>query len=286
MVAIRVEQNRPHSGGAATGPARAGAPTAAGRWWWALFRKDLRILRAPLITGVLVTLGVYAVAAEDLWQAWEPEWDDAHRRANVAKEAVPFASAGVGMAALLAAACGGLALARERRDRSAEFLAMLPVPRRRIVISKLVACLACVLLAAGAHVAVVVAGARALAPMGDFMGRQAEVSLLGLPQAGAAAAAFFGVAWMWSSFTRSPAIAAVVALAAGMFGMLAIGLVCWDDAGRYVWNPTAVVWAMWGLHRTRWVPAAVLAGSQVTMIAAGAVAFIASTVAYVRRVEP
>src|SRR5207253_1733249 len=52
--------------------------------------------------------------------------------------AVTCGGFGLMVTVFLAAIFGGIAFAQERRDRSADFLAMLPTSRRQIVISKFI----------------------------------------------------------------------------------------------------------------------------------------------------
>ncbi len=115
---------------------------------WALFRKDLRLFRVPFITGLVILAGAYLVGAIVAVGVWGEATRDARRAVNdiaagrvVAYAVVPAALVALGLTAFLTASFGGGAFAVERRDRSADFLAMLPIPRWRIAASKLLAVL-------------------------------------------------------------------------------------------------------------------------------------------------
>jgi ABC-type transport system involved in multi-copper enzyme maturation permease subunit len=97
----------------------------------ALLRKDWRLYR-PTVVGCLVVLaGVYLIGVLPLLRE-DPKagpYDKPRQVVNVAL----FAT---GVTAVFAAVFGASAFAVERRDRTAEFLVMLPVSRTRILASK------------------------------------------------------------------------------------------------------------------------------------------------------
>jgi hypothetical protein len=118
---------------------------------------------------------------------------------------------------LAAAVFGGSAFALERRERSADFLAMLPVKRRRIIASKLLVSFALL----GSFLAVEMGVLRC----SDFV-RSWETFpdlLMATFNFAAAGIAIFAIAWLLSTFLSSTAIAASVAI-------LLVGCV---DAGGY-----------------------------------------------------
>ena len=102
---------------------------------------------------------------------------------------------------LVAAVLGGNAIAGERVDRSAEFLVSLPITRRRILASKVVAALAiiAVIWLTNAPVLVCMAASRGL----DLHQLSHMLSVTAIT-----AATFFSVAWLLSSYINSPTFAA------------------------------------------------------------------------------
>ena len=97
---------------------------------WLLWR-EYRLNRLLLMTGATLLLLPYAIALFDLgWDAWwgssqSPRAENAARRFEVA------AFFSIVISQLTLALLGGNAIAGERADRSAEFLAYLPVSRWR-----------------------------------------------------------------------------------------------------------------------------------------------------------
>jgi ABC-type transport system involved in multi-copper enzyme maturation permease subunit len=114
------------------------------------------------------------------------------------------------MTGLTAAIFGGMAFAQERRERWAEYLAVLPVHRYQIVISKFLLSFGFlgILWSINAVVVLAAAGTYAESP-----GAQTTDVLLIVLSATAAMMAF-GVAWLASTFLTSPAIAVGIAAVA------------------------------------------------------------------------
>src|SRR5262245_46278959 len=110
----------------------------------ALLNKDWRLYRAPIIALLAVSAMPYAV----LWgsNAFQMHESGADFSNSINYEA---AMASILAIVAVASAFGGCSFALERRDRSADFLAMLPVSRWQIMASKVLVsafCLATVLL--------------------------------------------------------------------------------------------------------------------------------------------
>lgn len=137
----------------------------------------------------------------------------------------PAIGFGLIFAALASAVFGGIAFALERRERSADFLAMLPVRRNRIIASKLVVAISIMAAALVSQVVIFV--------LNDFQ-RQWETGssrFEAIFHFAASEITLFGIAWLLSTFMESAAIAASVAigLAAGLTLVLAI---CWQTPGK------------------------------------------------------
>jgi ABC-type transport system involved in multi-copper enzyme maturation permease subunit len=129
------------------------------------------------------------------------------------------------MTGLVASAFGGAAFAQERRERSADFLAMLPVTRGKIVASKVIVSLGWPALVWLANLLVMWI-ASSIAPGAEM----SRVSLQdGLWRAVGASATtglmMFGVAWMFSSFLKSPTIAAVISMGMTVSLLMVLALI-------------------------------------------------------------
>lgn len=98
----------------------------------------------------------------------------------------------------------GNAMAGERADRSAEFIAYLPIPRRSAIASKASVAVAVCLLAAAVNLLI---GYLSGLPLGSDR-RLSEV----LCTLGAISVILFGASWLFSNLLRSPAIAAACGL--------------------------------------------------------------------------
>jgi len=217
----------------------------------ALLAKDWRLFRLPMI-GLLVVAaicyGLSGVAALARHSDKLPS-QDALFPASI------FAAI---LTALVASAFGGVAIAGERSDRTADFLALLPVTRRQIIFSKLLVGGLAVGTWETVHVAVglavlVQAHGGCVYPQGYWA--QALGWLIGCT------VSFFGVAWLLSTFTTSAAISACVSLAIPLGTTLLIDL---NVDGR--WSVPAIT------------------GS--TMLPVGLASLIAGTIYYLRRVAP
>jgi ABC-type transport system involved in multi-copper enzyme maturation permease subunit len=113
---------------------------------------------------------------------------------------------------VVAAIFGGMSFAVERRDRSAEFLAMLPASRWDVACSKLVLS-AIILVPWLSNLALFVAVERALPRYSGPVNNQFEELCAFLVVTGGLIAAAFGISLLLGQFIKSPAIAACAGLA-------------------------------------------------------------------------
>lgn len=166
----------------------------------ALLWKDYGVNRHVLLIGLAILVFPYVFGgALIFYEAAQHEltktsWYDFWSTCSVYSVALSLLTIGL---------LGGNAIAGERADRSAEFLAYLPPSRRAIITSK-------ALLAIGAGVLIWVVNllsAYGLAALGGDAMPEDGFRNEGLPILAATAALIFGVAWFASSFLSSPAIA-------------------------------------------------------------------------------
>ncbi|NLE37576.1 MAG: ABC transporter permease subunit [Pirellulaceae bacterium] len=181
---------------------------------------------------------------------------------------------------VILALLGGNSIAGERGDRSAEFLATLPLSRRRNLASKLVLGPLAVAVIWGVNLLIFlfVSGAspglteilREFAARPDLLFRRELLLFFGC--VGGTGLAFFCVGWSASSFLNSSVYASAIALMTPLTVIMGIqGVIWWTETRFYGrWEEPATV-ACW------------YASICITLSVA---AFIAGTWYYLRRVEP
>lgn len=102
----------------------------------ALLWKDFRLIRAPIVAAVLLTIGSYLVMGTAWWQGELgirfDEWHALDQWGGLADAAW----VGLCCTAFMAAVFVAVLFDGERRDGSAVFLATLPVPRWKLALSK------------------------------------------------------------------------------------------------------------------------------------------------------
>jgi ABC-type transport system involved in multi-copper enzyme maturation permease subunit len=94
-----------------------------------LLAKDWRLYRVPVIALLLVSLGCYLLGIVGTMYRWSE-----YGGPRDAFFAAAIIAANI--TALLASIFGGVAIAGERGNRTADFMAMLPVRRGKIILSK------------------------------------------------------------------------------------------------------------------------------------------------------
>jgi ABC-type transport system involved in multi-copper enzyme maturation permease subunit len=223
-----------------------------------LLWKDYRLNRGLLVLGAVALGGIFVAGLtfefSHAWpavpapQAWA---DGIYSYGHLALSVMPF------VAALL----GGNAIACERVDRSAHFLAYLPPTKLCIVASKVLVAVCAVAIFCLVNLLLMYAIAPRLAPEPtDFM------YMMGTPAATLAGCLFtFGIGWLGSAFLEKPTIPVLAALAAPMVMGLALSLLA----------------SLLGISRfelAEWSP--------VIGLVIGMAAFCVGTWYYFRRVEP
>jgi ABC-type transport system involved in multi-copper enzyme maturation permease subunit len=177
----------------------------------ALFIKDLRMQRHVMVLAAVLLFGpaiVYTLVEIGTAPTERMLW---HMSVQELREDYSQAM-GIGtMLSMLAfPAVAAVAAARERKDRSAEFLEALPVTRRRIVASRLLAVAIC----CPAPLLIGIALSSALTPVAwsghHFTWEELRLLLIGA----GIGVSLAGVAWMTGSAAKSEVLAALVSLLA------------------------------------------------------------------------
>ncbi len=225
----------------------------------ALLWKDYRVNRVVLLLGACLLLGPYlAGVGYIVYDAW-PEGPPARTWSQTLLACSSFSLA---LSMLTVIMLGGNAIAGERADRSAEFLAYLPPSRGQVLGSKVLLALATVAVIGGSNALV----ADVVCPaLGDEWRRTAD----DLPPRGlltGKGVLLFGAAWLGSSFLSSPAFA--------------VGL------GFLVYAVTSM--SLQALSTfTGWPAESQLVGWYIAFcLVVGPACFVAGTVYYLRRKEP
>jgi ABC-type transport system involved in multi-copper enzyme maturation permease subunit len=223
-----------------------------------LLWKDYRLNRGLLLLAVVVLAGVHVVGfAVEVSHTW-PAWPTAQTWAD---GLASYGHLAMCLTPYIAAVLGGNAIACERADRSAHFLAYLPPTKVQVVTSKLTVGVVAVALFAGANLLL----ARAVAPLVspdpfNFL------YMLGTPALALCACIMtFGVGWLGSACFEKPTFPVLIALTSPFvlaFALTALALIL--DVSRF----ELAEWA------------------GVIGLALGLVAFSAGTCLYLRRVEP
>jgi ABC-type transport system involved in multi-copper enzyme maturation permease subunit len=221
-----------------------------------LLWKDMRVNRWVLGFGIFILIMPYLIFLGcGLWDGWSYWWHF--------EQLSPFANISIMLSLLIVPLLlGGNAFAGERADRSAEFLAYLPPSRRAIVASKVVFTFSVTLILVLIHLVVI----HFMALSELLPGSPGVVDGLLFPQLPfRIEILMFGVAWLCSTFARSPAQAI---LCSALVSMLI---------------PTVII----SIFRVLHMPTA--AFDQVFnpfCVVVGVTSFVAGTIYYIRRSAP
>ncbi|HUB27357.1 MAG TPA: hypothetical protein VL992_18170 [Tepidisphaeraceae bacterium] len=187
-----------------------------------LVRKDWRLNRLPLIGLATLTILGYSIAILAYW--WDRHDQFKHIWPGIPQLLSLYlpgsASFGMSCVILLAAVFGGVAFAQERREGWADFLAIMPATRMKIIASKLTVALACILPFCCLNLCVSAICDR-YGPLRYPHG--VEESLLTTLTAMTA----FGFAWLLSTFMKSDALAACSALIVVALTSALVTMVCY-----------------------------------------------------------
>jgi ABC-type transport system involved in multi-copper enzyme maturation permease subunit len=188
---------------------------------WLLWR-EYRLNRLILITAVVLLLLPYVVVLMALpWVKWP-----ANEAARNVAFAFGFAAVySLVIAQLTVALLAGNAMAGERADRSAEFIAYLPVPRTRRLVSKLSLAFAATAVIWGANLLVLLL-VGSLEPELWRNPLDPGISLV-LSYTAITGLTFFGVGWLISSFQSSPTFAVCGGLITPLLVVMGLSAVAW-----------------------------------------------------------
>lgn len=188
----------------------------------------------------------------------------------------------LGLLQVAAAFLGGNALAGERMERTAEFLAYLPVTRRQILTSKLVVVLGVLAVIWLPNLLILGLASRGVT-FGHTAAADAFVPLRLMPFIGSA---MFGIAWLASATSRNPSLAVCL----GLLAPAAVGLTLWGLAALCVWLGYAETLASavksLGPDLEHIAPLLAEASYDGLCLAVAIVCFAVGTRKYLRRVEP
>jgi ABC-type transport system involved in multi-copper enzyme maturation permease subunit len=223
---------------------------------FALMKKDWRLNRAPMVGAGVIMLGVYGMTF--FYILFTPKESFGYR--NIYEPIVKAGTIMMMISCILAACFGGMAFAAERRDRCADFLAMLPVSRLRVVLSKSIVGWKCALAPWLLNAMVIYA---ILLTAHD----QSDVKSIILLAASTVCCLImcFGLAWLLSAFLESPALSSSISIG---FALAFVFLILDAVNYRVITNRQASILMIW------------------INPCIGIVSYIAGTIYYLRRVEP
>jgi ABC-type transport system involved in multi-copper enzyme maturation permease subunit len=221
---------------------------------YALVAKDCRLFRAPIFALVVVAV-VYGLA---------PLVMQPIPLSSISATLYPRSIFACMLTSLLAAVFGGTAIAGERRNQTADFLATLPVKRIQIVTSKLIISFSMLATCGAFHARM--AQKFETAAVSEVTAFLASSNwTVAMTVLSSCAACMFGVAWLFSTFSRSGPISTFASLVVtgGLYRMV-----------------TQIFRADLAIHSYALL---MLTGSMWTV---GVASFLVGTIYYLVRVEP
>jgi ABC-type transport system involved in multi-copper enzyme maturation permease subunit len=223
-----------------------------------LLWKDYRLNRGLLLLGVIGLTGVYAVG---LVAEVSATWPAMPTPEAWASALCSYGHVALGGVSFVAALLGGNAIACERSDRSAHFLAYLPPTKTQILASKFLVAAGALAVLLGANCVAIFAIAPLLSPEPTNF-----LYMFGTPTAAlAGCVSTFGIGWLGSACLAKPTFPVLIALAFPFvlgYGLFTFAMVS-------------------GISRFEVFEWAGTAG-----VLAGVAAFLAGTWSYYLRVEP
>lgn len=225
-----------------------------------LIWKEYRLNRAILIFAALVVLAPHVVA---LVSAWYNEWP----AAKVLYSLVGSGFFGLAFGQVVLALLGGYAFAGERQDRSAEFLAYLPVPKAKTVAGKAILAVAVTAGIWAVNGAVMLFAFNRL-PHVTTPDINPENAGMMLGNVAVTGLAFFAIGWLLSAFVSSPGFAVLVSLGTTWLTAMAVAWLAFEFLGDKASGDVVTQW-----YRG-------------TCLVLSGICLVAGTWYYLRRVEP
>jgi ABC-type transport system involved in multi-copper enzyme maturation permease subunit len=228
----------------------------------ALLKKDFRFYRPAIIGGTVLMAAPYLLLLISALFF------------DLSREAAPVANAFCGgamsslfLAIVMAAVFGGISLSQERREGWADFIAMLPISRSRLMASKFIISGTWLISAWALNVIILSVAQNAARsspnwPQPVFFARNDPVFLVFTT----ALLTAFGLGWLLSTFLRSPTFSATIALT------LVLSLMFWPE-----------IWPSLGRRTLGDELYTILIA---TNLIVGALSLTAGCLYYRRRVEP
>lgn len=226
-----------------------------------LIWKDYRLNRVIVIAGLMLLVMPHAIMLALAWYGVVPPSED------MSMLSASFMTSGyfsLGVSQLTLALLGGNLIACERVDRSAEFLAYLPISRARILASKLTLALLIAALIWGPNVLILKLATAELPQRAMYQGDPSLATVLGY--IAVTGFVFFSVGWLLSSMLESPTFAICAGLITPFLVVMGVQTLIW----ALEYNPDEVA-GSWYLR---------------TCLTLAPVCFLAGTLYYLRRVEP
>jgi ABC-type transport system involved in multi-copper enzyme maturation permease subunit len=183
-----------------------------------LIAKDWRLFRVPMLALIICGVGVYLIAMIAVTEDFRDHTGFPRNHLQPAMQTLCSASFGaIVLTGFLACALGGVAIARERAERSSDFIGLLPVTRAQIVISKLISSALMLLLFAVSHLLL---GTVCLVAQWRIHGNRSIPGgipwtplTLGILWWFGVTTCFFGVGFVFSTFLASGPISACISIA-------------------------------------------------------------------------
>lgn len=194
----------------------------------ALLQTNWRSYRVPVIALVLIGLTVYALG----FTVYLKNDESRRRYDNLLYSVADTSMVAIAVSTLIAAALGGVSIAGERADRTALFVAMLPVKRIQISLAKLG--LSALIMISSVVIHLLVAGSALLLQWRNLQAAsvpwQKQVRLLDLIDNyyerillfGSLGFCMYCLAWLLGSFSRSATISACTAIATTIGGFILV----------------------------------------------------------------
>ena len=214
---------------------------------WLIWR-EYRLNRPILITGAVLLLLPYLVILIALCWPNAPAMGARH----VARAFAGAAIYNIVLSQLTVLVLGGNAIAGERADRSAEFIAYLPLPRTRRLSSKLILAFSAAALIWGINLLVLWILVSAAPQFRSGPNLPPDIPLM-LSYVAITGLVFYGVSWLISSFQSSPTFAVGGGLITPILVLMGLHAAAWamdldaPSIARFAENGYAIICPMLAL---------------------------------------